>query len=119
MPFENSSRSSDGSAFTNAFGLYLSRESVFSYGIQDMLAHESFHVGSRTDAPTGRAGSVCTVTSPSGTVPQLVGRTHLPWPIAKIERSCNPRRWITFSKQIPITLIEVNECKRLFSPIRP
>lgn len=42
-PFESNSGSSDGSAFTNAFWLYLSRGSVFSYGIQNMLAHESFH----------------------------------------------------------------------------
>jgi len=41
-PFESNS-GSDGSAFTNAFWLYLSRGSVFSYGIQNLLAHESFH----------------------------------------------------------------------------
>ena len=42
-PFESDSGSSDGSGFTNAFWLYLSRGSVFSYGIQNLLAHESFH----------------------------------------------------------------------------
>lgn len=41
--FESDSGGSDGSAFTNAFWLYLSRGSVFSYGIQNLLAHESFH----------------------------------------------------------------------------
>jgi predicted metalloprotease with PDZ domain len=42
-PFESNSGSSDGSAFTNAFWLYLPRDSVFSYGIQNLLTHESFH----------------------------------------------------------------------------
>jgi predicted metalloprotease with PDZ domain len=42
-PFDTQSGSSDGSAFTNAFWLFLSRNSDFSYGIQNLLAHESFH----------------------------------------------------------------------------
>ena len=42
-PFESNSGNSDGSAFTNAFWLYLSRGSVFSYGIQNLPAHESFY----------------------------------------------------------------------------
>ena len=41
--FEGDSGSSNGSAFTNAFWLYLPRQSTFSYGIQNLLAHESFH----------------------------------------------------------------------------
>lgn len=41
--FESDSGSSNGSAFTNAFWLYLPRHSTFSYNIQNLLAHESFH----------------------------------------------------------------------------
>jgi len=42
-PFEVRGGSSDGSAFTNAFWLYLLRGQTFSYGAQYLLAHESFH----------------------------------------------------------------------------
>jgi predicted metalloprotease with PDZ domain len=42
-PFEVQGGSSDGSAFTNAFWLYLPRGQTFSYGVQYLLAHESFH----------------------------------------------------------------------------
>ncbi|MGB2625465.1 MAG: hypothetical protein WAK20_01640 [Candidatus Acidiferrum sp.] len=41
-PFEKQNGSSDGSAFTNAFWLFLG-QSQFSYGVQYLLAHESFH----------------------------------------------------------------------------
>jgi predicted metalloprotease with PDZ domain len=44
--FEGDNGGSNGSAFTNAFWLYLSRDSTFSYGIQKLLAHESFHAWS-------------------------------------------------------------------------
>jgi predicted metalloprotease with PDZ domain len=42
-PFGTPSGSSDGSAFTNAFWLYLPGQENFSYGVQYLLAHESFH----------------------------------------------------------------------------
>jgi predicted metalloprotease with PDZ domain len=42
-PFDMQSGSSDGSGFTNAFWLYLPRRETFSYGLQYLLAHESFH----------------------------------------------------------------------------
>jgi predicted metalloprotease with PDZ domain len=41
-PYDVRSGSSDGSAFTNAFWLYLGGDS-FSYDVQYMLAHEGFH----------------------------------------------------------------------------
>lgn len=42
-PFDTRSGSSDGSAFTNAFWLYLSAQDKFSYANQNVLAHEVFH----------------------------------------------------------------------------
>lgn len=42
-PFDAQKGSTDGSAFTNAFWLYLLRSQDFSYGVQYLLAHESFH----------------------------------------------------------------------------
>ena len=42
-PFDTLRGSEDGSGFTNAFWLYLSKEDSFSYDIENMLAHESFH----------------------------------------------------------------------------
>jgi len=43
VPFEVPSGSSDGSAFTNAFWLYLPAQDTFSYGVENLLAHEAFH----------------------------------------------------------------------------
>lgn len=42
-PFDVQSGSSDGSAFTNAFWVYLPWGDTFSYRVQYMLAHEAFH----------------------------------------------------------------------------
>ena len=41
-PFEKQGQSSDGTAFANAFWLFLG-QTKFSYGVQNLLAHESFH----------------------------------------------------------------------------
>jgi predicted metalloprotease with PDZ domain len=43
VPFDTQSGSSDGSAFTNAFWLYVSVGDKFSYGVQNLVAHETFH----------------------------------------------------------------------------
>ena len=42
-PFDAQNGSADGSAFTNAFWLYLLQNQDFSYDVQSLLAHESFH----------------------------------------------------------------------------
>jgi predicted metalloprotease with PDZ domain len=42
-PYDTTGGSTDGSAFTNAFWIFLSRGQDFSYDIQNTLAHETFH----------------------------------------------------------------------------
>jgi predicted metalloprotease with PDZ domain len=42
-PFLRPGGSSGGSAFTQAFAMYLQKDSSFSYGAQSLLAHETFH----------------------------------------------------------------------------
>jgi predicted metalloprotease with PDZ domain len=42
-PYDLQNGSSNGSAFTNAFWLYLPGGDTFSYEIQNLLAHEAFH----------------------------------------------------------------------------
>lgn len=43
VPFASSNSGDDGSAFTNAFWLFLAANSSFSYPAQYTLAHEGFH----------------------------------------------------------------------------
>jgi predicted metalloprotease with PDZ domain len=42
-PFDSANGGSDGSAFTNSFWLFLPGQDNFSYDVEYMLAHESFH----------------------------------------------------------------------------
>lgn len=42
-PYDTTGGSSDGSSFTNAFWMFLSKNQNFSYDIQKQLAHEVFH----------------------------------------------------------------------------